>query len=52
MHPSSLDFSLIIPAYNEENRIAVTLREYITYFNNRNFKYEVIVVDDGSKDST
>ena len=52
MHPASLYFSLVLPAYNEEKRIGITLREYISYFNSRGFKYEVIVVDDGSKDKT
>lgn len=53
------DLSIVIPAYNEENRIASMLGDSITYFEDRSrnrstasFKAEIIVVDDGSKDST
>lgn len=42
--------SIVIPAYNEEKRIPLTLNKIVTYFENRNF--EVIVVDDGSTDNT
>ncbi|CAG9331399.1 EOG090X0BIY [Blepharisma stoltei] len=48
--------SLIVPAYNEERRIEAMLVEHIQYFERKkvteNFKYEVIVVDDGSRDHT
>jgi len=43
--------SIIIPAYNEENRIINTL-EKITEYVSKRFIYEIIVVDDGSKDRT
>jgi dolichyl-phosphate beta-glucosyltransferase len=45
--------SVVIPAYNEKNRIVQTFTEIRSwldqYFQNR---YEVIVVDDGSRDNT
>lgn len=44
-------FSLVIPAYNEEHRIEKTLEEVIAYFKPRR-PFEVLVVDDGSKDQT
>ncbi|MBI4707933.1 MAG: glycosyltransferase family 2 protein [Candidatus Omnitrophica bacterium] len=44
--------SIIIPAYNEEKRLAVTLDKIRGYLENKNFDFEVIVVDDGSKDRT
>lgn len=45
--------SIIIPAYNEEQRISATLDKIISYTNADNFyNYEIIVVDDGSKDNT
>lgn len=44
--------SIIIPAYNEENGIGSTLTELISYMNAKKYDYEVIVVDDGSKDNT
>ena len=47
-----MDFSIVIPAYNEEKRIINTLKR-ITEFMTLNYpEYEIIVVDDGSTDST
>lgn len=47
-----LDVSIIIPAYKEEERLSVSLQKIIDYFSNLQFSYEIIVVDDGSKDKT
>lgn len=45
--------SVVIPAYNEEERLPIMLKECIEYLEERFPKdYEVIVVDDGSKDKT
>jgi dolichyl-phosphate beta-glucosyltransferase len=50
--------SVVIPAYNEHVRLPATLEETMAYLQQRrntsgpNFTYEVIVVDDGSKDDT
>ena len=44
--------SVIIPAYNEEERIGQTLAEVTGYLDRRQYEYEVIVIDDGSGDST
>ena len=44
--------SIIIPAYNEEPRIAGTLREVVDYLSTRPYTWEVAVVDDGSADAT
>lgn len=44
--------SIIIPAYNESNRINKTLNELIGYFDKKKYKWEIIVVDDGSIDKT
>ncbi|MBI2113364.1 MAG: glycosyltransferase family 2 protein [Candidatus Wildermuthbacteria bacterium] len=44
--------SVIIPAYNEESRIAKTLRSASQYLRNQTYEYEIIVVDGGSKDNT
>ena len=44
--------SVIIPAYNEGNMIADSLSETIRVFEEFGCKYELIVVDDGSKDDT
>ncbi|MGB9598729.1 MAG: dolichyl-phosphate beta-glucosyltransferase [Minisyncoccales bacterium] len=44
--------SIIIPAYNEQNRIKKTLREIDDYLKKKNFSYEILVVNDGSRDQT
>ena len=47
-----MHLSIIIPAYNEEKRIAASLDKIYAYFEPRNITYEVILVDDGSTDDT
>ena len=49
---SKRSVSVIIPAYNEEQRIASTITRVIEYFSGRGQEYEIIVVDDGSTDKT
>lgn len=44
--------SLIVPAYNEENRLPASLEIIAEYLAARDFSYELIVVDDGSRDAT
>ena len=44
------ELSIIIPAYNEEDRIKKTLEEYISYF--KNYQHEIIVIPNGCKDRT
>lgn len=46
------DLSIIIPAYNESDRLAGPLRTVIEYLMTQSFTAEVIVVDDGSSDDT
>jgi len=46
------DISIVIPAYNEEDRIVDSLKAIGEYFSKSPFTWEVIVVDDGSKDRT
>lgn len=44
--------SIVIPAYNEEQRLPQTLAAIQAYLSRQPFPSEVIVVDDGSDDST
>ena len=44
--------SVIIPAYNEERRLPKTLAEIDKYLSKQNYNYEILVVNDGSKDRT
>lgn len=48
----SLELSVIVPAYNEETRLPVMLDECLAFLEGRKKSYEVIIVDDGSKDVT
>jgi len=44
--------SIIVPAYNEEQRLPATLIRMRSYLDGRDEPYEVLVVDDGSSDNT
>jgi glycosyltransferase involved in cell wall biosynthesis len=44
--------SVIIPAYNEERRLADSLKQIKQYLDTQEYAAEVIVVDDGSVDRT
>jgi glycosyltransferase involved in cell wall biosynthesis len=44
--------SIVIPAYNEFERIETTIRSATDYFKGKPQAFEVIVVDDGSSDKT
>ena len=55
---SSVQLSVVIPAFNEERRLPLTLVETIDYLDQlssadpEGFTYEILVVDDGSTDQT
>ena len=44
--------SIVIPAYDEKNRLPKTLDEIYAFLKRRGLAYEIIVVDDGSSDGT
>jgi dolichyl-phosphate beta-glucosyltransferase len=48
----SPDLSVVIPAYNEESRIEPTVREIVEYCRAQARNFELILVDDGSRDGT
>ncbi len=55
MSEQAPDLSIIIPAYNEETRLARTvarIRDYFSHCHTGEGKLEVIIVDDGSTDGT
>jgi glycosyltransferase involved in cell wall biosynthesis len=52
MNPATPELSIVIPAYNEERRLAETLKRVRAYLQARRADAEVIVVDDGSRDNT
>jgi len=47
-----IDWSVVIPAYNEAARLPAYLKDVIAYFESRDVLFEVLVVDDGSADGT
>ncbi len=47
-----VDLSVIVPAYNEEHRIVPTLERLHAFLSAQPLRYEILVVDDGSKDRT
>lgn len=57
MDPPTVTLSIIVPAYNEEERLPKMLKECIDYLEERqkkepSFTYEIVIVDDGSRDRT
>lgn len=47
-----MECSLVIPAYNEALRLSATLKRIDAYCRKQHWRYELIVVDDGSTDET
>lgn len=47
-----VDLSVVIPAYNEEGVIGRCVARTRAFFKSRHARFEMIVVDDGSKDGT
>ncbi|KAJ6581789.1 Alg5-prov protein [Mycena capillaripes] len=54
--PSSVDLTVVVPAYNEENRLPVMLDSTIEHLTSPALKgkrtFEILIVDDGSSDGT
>lgn len=46
------ELSVIIPAYNEEKSISGTLTQVYEYLSAKKYRFEIIVVNDGSMDQT
>lgn len=49
---NELHLSIVIPAFNEQERLPSTLKEIVAYLSRRPGASEIIVVDDGSSDAT
>lgn len=52
MSKNNIFLSIVVPAYNESNRIIPSLNKIAGYFRNKKNNYEVIIVNDGSPDNT
>jgi dolichyl-phosphate beta-glucosyltransferase len=44
--------TIVIPAFNEAKKIEATVDEVTSFISGRGYSYELIIVDDGSKDDT
>ena len=51
-HSPAIKVALVVPAYNEGQVICKVVKDLVDCFKASNYAYEVIVVDDGSKDDT
>jgi dolichyl-phosphate beta-glucosyltransferase len=47
-----VDLSIVVPAFNEEHRLPPTLERLAAYLSTQPLRWEIIVVDDGSRDQT
>lgn len=47
-----IDLSVVIPAFNEASRLTPAVEDLLTYLRGRHLEFELIVVDDGSRDGT
>ncbi len=47
-----VDLSIIVPAYNEAERLPPTLVKLHRFLQSQPLRWEIVVVDDGSKDNT
>lgn len=52
MEKEKVEYSIVIPAYNESDKITATLTQVTVFMRNFSENFEVIVVDDGSTDET
>jgi dolichyl-phosphate beta-glucosyltransferase len=52
MSSNTVFISIVVPVYNEERRITVFLQSVIDYLLEKDFSYELVIVDDGSRDRT
>ena len=50
--PLAPDLSVVIPAYNERDRIVPTISSIIAHLATTDLDYEIVVSDDGSSDGT
>ena len=44
--------SLLIPCYNEEHRLSKNLNKIVKFLSKKPYAWELIIIDDGSKDKT
>ncbi|OLL24839.1 Dolichyl-phosphate beta-glucosyltransferase [Neolecta irregularis DAH-3] len=50
--PAEVHLSVVIPAYNERNRLPLMLKETLNFLSTYPRSWEILIVDDGSTDDT
>lgn len=50
--PNSVEISIVVPLYNEEANIDYLIERLLSVFNNLNTTYEIVCINDGSRDNT
>lgn len=43
---------MVVPSYNEQERLPIMLQDTVSHLKKSNKKYEIIIANDGSKDKT
>ena len=49
---ANVHLSLVVPTFNEERRIESSLQQILSYLKKQPYSWEILVVDDGSRDRT
>ncbi len=47
-----MEYSVVIPAFNEADKISITINQVLTFMRSFSSSFELIIVDDGSSDNT
>jgi dolichol-phosphate mannosyltransferase len=50
--PDRFSLSVVVPCFNEQEVISATYRRFVAVLGNRDFDLQIVLVDDGSTDST
>jgi dolichyl-phosphate beta-glucosyltransferase len=48
----TVDLSIVVPCYNEQDRLPATIERIVQYMDSRGTSYELVLSDDGSTDQT
>jgi dolichyl-phosphate beta-glucosyltransferase len=51
-YSKKVDLTLVVPSYNEQERLPVMLDDTVKHLKKSNKTYEIIIANDGSKDKT
>ncbi|MFN5928288.1 MAG: glycosyltransferase, partial [Roseiflexaceae bacterium] len=52
MQAASPQFSVVIPVYNSARIVAMVIEQTAAFFRQHDLRYEIILVNDGSRDQS